>query len=451
MRTVYIQEWEEYSRSDLLDILENDYETLERLLKYSLVDLEKDKYQVKYVGVIIISDFVINCYPKYVPEEIAPEDHFPQVLKVIKKYKKLHENIDYQNEELDEISFNQLSMMIFFLEDYYEFGVYTNTRRVFKINGNGDIDWNRTINNSTPLIKDKLPFYIDLYTKYNINDMLDYFRLLHEYIITTCSKHLEEVGLLELFDLTPVELSDKSLDDFGEKSFILNRLTKELNVEFNSHKRKLLESMHTFILEENSFSNKNFLTVYGTSSYHVIWEKMCREIFDDKLNEKLGVLMPNLNEKYDSEKKLIEIIEKPKWYLDGKEFKADDTFRPDIVTFYRDEFNHNYFVIFDAKYYNIKLERNKISGQPGIESVSKQYFYQLAYNEFIGLHNFKGAKNVFLLPGYDDEPNNWGCVRLNIFHESLKLENIQVIKLPAREVNQLYLEGEKMEIGEWFK
>lgn len=446
MKTVYIQEWRKYSKSHLLDKLENNMDTFEKLLKYSLMDVDKDKYKVKYVGVIIINDFVIKCFPKYVPDEISPKNHFSQVLKVIKKYKKFHENLDYENEELDDISYNQLSMMIFFLEDYYEMGVYTNSQRIFKINGNGEIDWDRTINNSLPIVKDKIPHYVDLYTKYNINDLSDYFRLLHEHIITTCSKCLENAGLLEIFDLTPVNLSDKNREDFGEDAFIVNRLTKELNVEFNSHKRKLLKAMRTFISEKNSFSSKNFLTVYGTSSYHVIWEEICRRILDDKLYVELGVSISDLNENYSPNDKLIEIIEKPKWNLGDNELKADGTFRPDIITFYRDEFNHNYFVIFDAKYYTIELEMDKIRGQPGIESVSKQYLYQLAYKEFIGLHKFEGTKNAFLLPSYEDKIVNWGFVSLEILHNNLELENIQVIMLPASEANQLYLDGKRMNI-----
>ena len=66
-------------------------------------------------------------------------------LKVIKKYKSLHEDLEYQNDELEDISFNLLSMMIFFLEDYYEYGVYSNIKNILEVNGNGEIDWNRTI------------------------------------------------------------------------------------------------------------------------------------------------------------------------------------------------------------------------------------------------------------------------------------------------------------------
>lgn len=442
MKTIYIKEWKEYSKSKILEKLKNDKETFNQLLKYAIIDKEKDKYQFRYVGVIIINDFVINCYPKYVPDKIDPNDDFKEVLKVIKRYKSLHEDIDYQNEELEEISYNQLSMMIFFLEDYYEWGVYSNTQRILEINGSGEIDWDRTINYTTPVIKDKMPYYVELYTKYNINDLNDYFRLLHEYIITTCSKRLEDAGLLELFDLTSVELSDRFEEDFGEREYILNRISHEINVEFNSHKQKLLKSMHTFILEKNSFSNRNFLTVYGTRTYHVIWEEMCKKVFNDYLERQLFELPIDLNEKYDESMKLIEVIEKPKWVLkDGTVKEADGTFIPDIITFFEDK-----FIIFDAKYYDITFNRDELTGQPELSSIVKQYFYQLAYGEFVESHDeLNCVKNAFLLPSYEREIVNKGHVELEIL-SSLNLENIQVIMLPVKTVNQCYLAEKTIDI-----
>ena len=159
MKTFYLQEWRKYTKYDILENkLEGDKEAFEKLLKYAILDEKKGKFQVKFVGVIIVNEFVINCYPKYIPEDIdEPKDDFKQVLKVIKKYRKLHENIDYQNEELEDLSYNQLSMMIFFLEDYYEMGIYTNTQKILQINGNGEIDWDRTVNYTYPLIKDNKP------------------------------------------------------------------------------------------------------------------------------------------------------------------------------------------------------------------------------------------------------------------------------------------------------
>lgn len=433
MKTVYIQEWRKYSKAKILKLLENSHETFEKLLKYAIIDKEKDKYQVNYVGVIIINDFVINCYPKYIPEKIDPQNDFGQILKVIKKYKKLHEDFEYQNDELEDISYNQLSMMIYFIEDYYERGIYTNSQQILQINGSGEIDWDRTINHSNPIIKNNKPYYIDLCTKNNVNDLNDYFRLLHEYIITVSSKRLEEAGLLKLLDLTPVEISDNDLDDFGDIDFISDKLKKELNVEFNSHKQKLLKTMHTFINEVNSFSNKNFLTLYGTSKYNVIWEEMCAKIFDNKLKKSLK----DLNLIDYSQIKLIQVIDKPEWVLDYLDQpKKTDTLKPDLITFYEDM-----FIILDAKYYNLDFGDDNISGQPGLSSITKQYLYELAYKKFLRLNGFKKVKNAFLFPSYDNQLEKKGKVKLKILSD-LGLSDIGIVMVPVDKLNRMYLKND---------
>lgn len=444
MESVYLKELKYYSKDHIENLLGNDEKLLNTLLKYDVVNFNEGSYQFNYVGIIIIGNVVLNIYPKYIKDEENIDNDFKQTLHVIKKYKNLNENFDYENDELEDISFNLLSMMIFFIEDYYENGIYNKIQNILEINGNGEINWDRTINDSFAIIKNNKPYYTELKTKYKIDDLFDYFRLLHEFIITQCSKRLEKAGLLELFDLTPVELSDMEQDDFGELEFILNKLTKELNVEFNTHKQKLLKSMHSYLSEDNSLTNENYLTLYGTSTYHVIWENICCEVLGDKLHKRLGDLkLPQkLNSKYNSNKELIEIIKKPKWVLNnGAYHKAEGTFIPDLITFHEDN-----FIILDAKYYKIRFNEKELSGQPGLESITKQYLYELAYKEFIELHDFKEVKNGFLFPSYDFEVNNKGHVELKILSD-LGLEDIQVIMLPAREMNQLYLENKKMDIG----
>lgn len=100
-----------------------------------------------------------------------------------------------------------------------------------------------------------------------------------------------------------------------------------------------------------------------------------------------------LKEGYDRRLKLIELIEKPLWTITGK--CAKDTLISDLVSICK--VNGQYqFIIFDAKYYNAKLEKGIVpTGQPGIESVTKQYLYQLSYQKFIEEHNFSAVKELF--------------------------------------------------------
>ena len=457
MKIVHIKEYEQYSEKYILDKLDNNNDFFNELIKHAIIVSEDGKYKFSYVGLIIIGNkYVINCYPKYIPNENNIKEDFKQVLKVIKKYidskKKFHrKNLNYQNGELEHNPFDLLSLMLFFIEDYYEHGVYTHIQNILEINGNGEINWEKTINDTYPFIRNNKPFYTELHTRYKINDLNDYFRLLHEYIITECSINLKKADLLDYFDLTPVELTDKTLYDFGDKEFILKKLEKELNMEFNTHKRKLLRAMHSYLSSQDSFTNKNSLIRYGVYKYEHVWEEMCSQVFNNILDEEFRHLIKsedklakrildliNSNRKYDLDTTLHKLIEKPKWMsIDGFKKCSENTYIPDIITFFNDD-----FIILDAKYYSLTFERYKdLSGQPGIESISKQYFYELAFKDLFNVLSFK---NAFLFPTYGSKVENKGYVELEMLH-NLNLQNIQIIMLPANKINELYLNNEKCE------
>ena len=422
MNEIYLKELNTYSKEYLLTLMNE--ESFERLIEYEVIKREEDNFKFHFVGLIIVDNYLIKCYPKYIPDENNIAEDFNQIMQVIKKYRNFHEDYIWRSDNLDEITFNKLSILLFFIEDYYENGIYTNFRQIHQVNGNGEINWDKTVNNIDPIIKNNRPYYGELYTKYNLNDLSDYFRLLHEYIITECSKQLEDVGLIDLFDLTPAELSDKSLDDFGEEYYILNKIENEINMEFNSHKQKLLKAMHTFISQKNSFTNENVLTIYGTTAYHEIWEEMCCEIFSNKFN------------------KIKHVIEKPKWILNnGKTHYHKKTFEPDIVTFKGDT-----LFILDAKYYNLIFNEDLLANQPGLGDITKQYLYQLALEDY-GEGKFDNVKNALLFPKYCGEIENLGQIEIEILSR-LPVDNIQVVMLPAGKINRLYLNNQKLDINE---
>ena len=106
-----------------------------------------------------------------------------------------------------------------------------------------------------------------------------------------------------------------------------------------------------------------------------------------------------------------------------------------------------YLYIFDAKYYNLQLEKGKaLRGNPGIGDITKQYLYQLAYRKFIQAHNISVVKNCFLMPTERSEIIPVGTAKLPML-EALGLENIQVRKLPAKMMYDYYLSKKKIDIS----
>lgn len=401
-------------------------------------------YVFTFVGVIVIDGRVLKCYPKYLLNVEKPQKELVQILKVLEKYNSKEQIVQMFNENSDSSSFNLLAVLLFFIYDYYENGVYSNTQDIIESNGTGEILWDKTINETFALLSDNRPYYVDLQTRRSVNDDYDYFKRLHECILTRASIELDEADLLELFEITEVNLTDEKLDDFGDKEYILYRIESELNRQFNTRKQILLKTMYAYIDQRGSLYNTDALSLFGTNRFNLVWEKICADILDNQLNVRLGALkLPvPLQQGYNKKDKLIDLIEKPLWSATGK--TAGDTLIPDLISISRTSTGYD-FLIFDAKYYNARLEVNSApKGQPGIESITKQYLYQLAYQKFIKDHGFARVKNCFLMPTEKDAIIEKGEVSMHML-ESLGLQNIKVRFIPARMAYEYYLSGRKMD------
>ncbi len=334
------------------------------------------------------------------------------------------------------------------LNDYYESGVYNNTEDIIEVNGEGAILWEKTINDGFTLIRDNRPYYTELYTERSVDDDQDYYKRLHECVLTECSKQLREAQLEDLFELESIDLSDENITDFGDKEYILDRLQAELNIQFNTRKQILLKTMYTYISQERKVLDENDgLSMFGTTAFHAVWEKVCADVFSNRLATPLaGLDLSNKNlEGYNPKSKLIDIIEKSEWANSEATYKATDTLIPDIISVGSSD-GGDYFVILDAKYYNIQLEINKpLRGNPGIGDVTKQYLYQLAYKKFIQQNSIATVKNCFIMPTEKKQIINKGIARLPML-EALGLENIQIRQLPATRIFEYYLTMKKIEI-----
>lgn len=187
---------------------------------------------------------------------------------------------------------------------------------------------------------------------------------------------------------------------------------------------------------------------------NLVWEKVCAEVMDNQLQKPIGGLrLPvPLAEQYRAmrHKKLIDLIDKPQWSgsaPNGEPFvkQAEDTLIPDLISIVHVDEDYQ-FIIFDAKYYNIQLEHNKkLRGQPGIESVTKQYLYQLAYQPFVEAHQIRTVRNCFLMPTAGSEVVEKGIVSLNML-QSLGLQDIQIRLMPASTMYKHYVDNTKFNL-----
>lgn len=398
-------------------------------------------YVCTFVGVIIVAGRVLKCYPKYLLSNENAKDELCQIIKVLEKYNAKEQIIQMFNDSSENSSFNLLAVSLFMIQDYYENGVYSNTEDIIESNGAGEILWDKTINETFALISNNRPYYINLQTKKRSMNDFDYFKRLHECVLTKVSKELKDAELLDLFEITEVNLTDEEQDEFGEKEYILYRIENELSTQFNTRKQLVLKMIYAYIDYNGSLYDMNSFSMFGTNSYNLVWESICADIMNNQLEKQLGRLnLPvPLKSTYNREDKLIDLIEKPLWIATGK--TANDTLIPDIITIKGDQ-----FIIFDAKYYNARLDPDIVpKGQPGIESITKQYLYQLAYQEFIIDSGFKKVKNCFLMPTGESEVINKETVHMGMFF-SLGLQDIEVRFLPTSIAYEYYLSGKYIDI-----
>lgn len=403
-------------------------------------------YIFHFVGVIAVSRWILKCYPKYVTKDKEPREHLKQVMKVLEKYNSRNQTLHMFYDVNENKAFNQLPVLWFLLTDYFENGSYMNTKEIIETNGTGEVSWDRTIHGTDAFFVRNRPYYTDLQTQRRITNDNDYCKRLHECIVSLVSRELKDTDLLYIFGISEIDVSNEKLEDFGDTEEILRRIEHELNLQFVTRKQMVLKAIHTYVSHGGSLAENDAVSLFGTSSFYRVWEEVCADIFDNKLYSLLGNLdLPvPLCEGYSQNERLIDLIEKPYWSASGME--AKDTLIPDLVTVYNSG-GSSQFLIFDAKYYVPVLNKGETpKDQPGIESVTKQYLYQLAFQRFVQDHKFQVIRNCFLLPAEDRKITDKGYVSMPML-DGLGLQKICVRFIPADLAYSRYLASEKIDMN----
>ncbi len=433
------------SQKELSDLTEEDIETAD-----ASVGNDELLFVFSYVGLITTGSRIIKVFPKYILSENGPAVQMKQVLRVLEKYVYSKEQIlPLFHNSGDDKNHNLLAVIFSLISDYHTYGIYNNSEDITEINGQGSVLWQKTIDESIAMVCRRRPCYMELYTKRTIDNDMDYFNRLHKCILTECSGQLEMSGLLELLEMEPLRLSEEELTDFGEKEYILDRLRSELNIQFDTGKQHLLRTLCTYIARDKKLMDEEQgISMYGTTAFHMIWEHACACVFQNQLDtppDRLGLSCP-LAEKYQNISRLSDIIDRPVWYGYDTVQTARRTLIPDLISAGHRQ-GRDYFYILDAKYYLLTLEPDQpLRGNPGVEDVTKQYLYQLAFCPFLEAHHISEVKNCFLLPTEGTEIIEKGYVRMDMLHTA-GLQDIQIRLLPASMIFDHYLAGTHLNIS----
>ena len=168
MKSAYFREGQHYSLDHLCDKFslnkENTKKHISTLKKYSVlktVRIEKPEYsdlsnqdiiigeipddssdftyQFTFVGVILLEDLILFCYPKYIDTDAKNKNEifekFKTIIKVIEKYNQKEQLVHLYNGEAENKQFNRLAISLHILTDYFENGLYSNQQEI--------IEWRR--------------------------------------------------------------------------------------------------------------------------------------------------------------------------------------------------------------------------------------------------------------------------------------------------------------------
>ena len=349
-----------------------------------------------FCGIILIDDFVIRCYPKYISGTQYAKA-FPLVLRAIQCYEKSHRQ-KLSIAQRGDFAGNMFSIIMAILEDYIHNGLYRSTRKEYEINGEGETDWQRTIEKFNPVFVGKNFVYVDCETLRNRTDNENFFRQLHMAILEECSRIIYAMDLSEIIPVKGIRFPKVRLNVLGTRKYILRRLKQEYSRQFLEQRRSILRLLIIYMEKQSSHKTHAPIVFFGTNAMNLVWEKALADVLNNQLREKvknITFLDNDLKEKYEfKECSLIEIIERPQWNIDiSKNVVKTDTLEPDIISI-----DEHGFTIYDAKYYFPRVSSSGIVGQPGLESVTKQYLYHMAYQKFLSYFKVKNVKNVFLIP-----------------------------------------------------
>ncbi|HEM2769594.1 LlaJI family restriction endonuclease [Streptococcus suis] len=429
-------------------------------------------YKFNFVGILIIQNIVTYVYPKYLGESNAPLDDEPvtemqQVMRVIEKYSRekaqqeiynidLFADIDYKGR------INTFSVMLYLLEDYATNGDYDEPLEILEINGNGEIYWQKTIDETYPLISNNRPYYVEIYTRKKVSNAASYLKRLHAYVVSQCSYEMSKAGLSLFYNLPIVEISEEEQDAFGDIDYIISRIDSELSEIFDERKIQVLRAIRLYFLSHRILTGDTEIQIMGTRSFNLIWEEVCAKVFRSQKGD-IKTRHPNIyeiepfinykkiNKRFEHEPPiLVELIQQPIWkrYRKGSKGIPKRTFNPDYIRFEKLKKTSSYaFYILDAKYYCPVWNDTNIQGQPGIEDIAKQYLYYLSYQEILAKYNVKEVKNYFLMPKRASDSEIPGFVKLDMLKQ-LGLGVIEVRMLSPDVLYDNYLKDKHINLSE---
>lgn len=301
-KMLYFQEYQKFDFDKINSLLSND--EIKSLFEKKILKLGKDnKYYFEYVGILSLKNSMFILLPKYLSKDeilIERKENSSKIktkllIKVLKKYfsKNLNETFLYAiGEEESNANLDKFALYDYLISDFIEYGFYENQKKVYEINGDGEINWKKTIEECQEFIIGDNLLYLDYYSNEVEADDKDYIKNLHKYYLNKASEFFKDISFLDLdYPIFNFEILDNFIEDI---SIQILKIKKTLQEEFSERKIRLLKLL-LILIENDSYKVEESINFYGTIAFYDVWEKAC------------GSILGNQYEKY------MNYISKPVW------------------------------------------------------------------------------------------------------------------------------------------
>ncbi|MCK1997039.1 LlaJI family restriction endonuclease [Psychrobacillus psychrodurans] len=399
--------FEEFKQGYSIDVI---YE-LQRQQIVKIIDKGRN-ISFHFVGVFTFLSHVFCVLPKYtLASERNNTQALSQVINSIKKYDSETTNeADIVLEKIGDEYLSILPLVDFLLQDFHRNRYLTYYQELVSLDGDSEILWQKTTDESTAYLVNGIPHYFDLY-RLQQSEMNNQIQNIHKAIIFTSIETFSDL-LGYNFNIDSYDHSI-TLDLLGEIEVVIYTLNARKVITYNDRELSVLNSMIRFI--ENWYERSHESFIYGTRDFEYIWEDACKKL----LQHEDSIQMPfNVWKSY--EFSFIHQNKKQKLI-------------PDILSEQNELRNRQAFILADAKYYKIIFDgiNRKISDTPGIGDTLKQFMYEEAIRQ--ARTDIKEIYNILLFPA------NLDILAQVVGEVSIEFENTALQYLPYKPVQLVML------------
>lgn len=333
---------------------------------------------LRFVGILLHGDKTIVCLPKVRVHE-ANEVLHDQVMRALRTYSKWrpshHEASPHLNSDPANGALSAMAATQWLIDDYLIHGLHRREIVEFERNGRGRTHWGKTIAGTAPIISRGTPIYPSTVTRRSQADPNNFPTMLHLYLLETLSSIFGP--LLGYEKLTFNHETVQRFQVAPSLSECKARLNAEMRITFSERSLELLPIMLA-TLQAMEIEQSRSLSLYGTRSFHHIWESACGTVFGNDVDHWKAVLP------------------KPIWTSSEGASQTADTFIPDLVTQLRNDPAE--LLLADAKYFRPQMPP-RLAMQPGVNDVAKQIWYKQHLEPLAQNEGYTAIHNVFLFPG----------------------------------------------------